>query len=135
MALNERLAQLPEGNTLEVLDGACPVGGADDIAHQWACDCRDRDLPVIPRRIPADWSRGYRAGPDRNEELVCRGDLIEAFPYGRSVGTVNCLLYGRVYQVPSWVTTVWGDGSITRMLLNEYTFDDVERVHGKWRNQ
>ncbi len=41
---------------------------------------------------PADWSRGRRAGPERNQRMVDAGaDVVLAFPLPGSVGTWDCV--------------------------------------------
>ncbi|HET6917255.1 MAG TPA: DUF2493 domain-containing protein [Acidimicrobiales bacterium] len=57
-----------------IVHGACPTG-ADAIADRIAIegDCR-------PERHPANWSRGRKAGPERNAHMVSLGaDICLAF--------------------------------------------------------
>lgn len=57
-----------------VVHGACPTG-ADAIADRLA---REAGCRVEP--YPADWSRGRRAGPERNRVMVEAGaDVCVAF--------------------------------------------------------
>lgn len=63
-----------------VVDGQCPDGGADELAHQWAtAHGFDTD------RFPARWdTEGRAAGPIRNRRMANAGaDLVVAFPGGR----------------------------------------------------
>ena len=62
------------GTGVTLVHGACPTG-ADAIADEvWA----RAGLPV--ERHPADWSRGRKAGPERNAAMVALGaDLCLAF--------------------------------------------------------
>ena len=64
-----------------VVHGACPTG-ADQIASEWVAAMNDGDLAgmVSEERHPADWSRGRKAGPERNLRMVQTSpDLCLAF--------------------------------------------------------
>lgn len=82
-----------------VVDGACPYGGADELANQTA-----KEMGFRTERVPADWflhdwegetkvrcyHRPYpddycpAAGPRRNQTMIDRGaDIVLAFPGGR----------------------------------------------------
>ena len=60
--------------------------GADKLARGWALK---NDVPVVTYR--ADWSRGRRAGPERNQLMVAdaRADLMLAFQGG--LGTADAI--------------------------------------------
>lgn len=74
-----------------ILHGACR--GADLLAAQWA------DFNEVDEiRMPARWSEGLQAGPERNrrmlkfaKELATPGErlMLIAFPGGR--GTASCV--------------------------------------------
>lgn len=74
--------------SIALMHGACPTG-ADAIAEElWQTYAPTQ--PII--RFHPDWSRGRRAGPERNYRMVSHGaDLCLAFPLGESRGTRGCL--------------------------------------------
>ena len=79
---------------LVVIHGA--ARGADTMAHDWAKHWYDRGRPVQPVAYPADWSKGKRAGMDRNRLMVDENpdiDYVLAFPLGESKGTRGCMKY------------------------------------------
>ena len=65
-------------NTAILIQGGAP--GADSLAVKWA---NTRNVPVIT--FPPNWSRGKKAGPERNAFMLAEGrpDLVVAFPGGR----------------------------------------------------
>jgi hypothetical protein len=77
------------GEQVTVVHGHCPTG-ADHFADEWATQCVDPDVMV--ERHPADWSRGKKAGPERNQRMVDAGaDVCLAFPLPTSRGTWHCM--------------------------------------------
>lgn len=63
-----------EHRDVTVVHGACPTGA------DWAADRAARELGMRPEPHRADWSRGRRAGPERNGAMVALGaDLCLAF--------------------------------------------------------
>lgn len=71
--------------------GACPYGGADILAEDWA---KSREVPYSG--YPAAFStEGRSAGPQRNRTMIAdfQPDLVVAFPGGR--GTSDCILVAR----------------------------------------
>ena len=89
-----------------VVHGDCPTG-ADAIAQDFVDHARLKSVQV--ERHPADWSRGKRGGPDRNQEMVDLGaDVCLAFPLGESRGTRDCIRRARTAGIP---VTVFGDAS------------------------
>lgn len=72
--------------------------GADALADSWATERR-----VRTELYPADWTRGKRAGPERNERML-RADprpaCVVAFPGGR--GTGNCVRQAEALGIRVW---------------------------------
>jgi len=72
--------------------------GADDLAGAWAA------LEEVPCQVfPADWSKGRRAGPMRNERMLAHlreqtDPLVVAFPGGR--GTADMVQRARAAEIP-----------------------------------
>lgn len=71
------------GDPFVVVHGACPTG-ADVYASRWVARWRgypvDGSEYVTEETHPADWSRGRKAGPERNAAMVALGaDLCLAF--------------------------------------------------------
>jgi hypothetical protein len=81
-ALDKVHAKYPN---LTILHGACSTG-ADALADAWATE---RERPCW--RVPAEWAKyGDRAGPLRNERMICYlPNACVAFPGG--AGTRNCV--------------------------------------------
>lgn len=74
------------GLPAELVVGGAP--GVDEQAEAWAIS-----RGVAVRRVMADWSRGRRAGPERNAVMVALcapGDDCLAFPLPGSIGTHDC---------------------------------------------
>jgi len=75
--------------------------GADWQADRWA---RSTGVPTDP--YPADWDRhGRAAGPRRNQRMVdvltsVRHGLVAAFPFGTSVGTMDCVRRAKAAGIP-----------------------------------
>ncbi|QAU06619.1 hypothetical protein SEA_WILLIAMBOONE_116 [Gordonia phage WilliamBoone] len=86
-----------------LIEGECPTGGADIIARDiWWSQGR----PVLG--VPANWEvLGKRAGPERNQRMVdMMPDLCIAFLQEGSRGTVDCVARARKAGIP--VREVWG---------------------------
>lgn len=68
--------------------------GADRIAGHWA---KRKGVTLLP--FKADWSRGKRGGPERNQRMIDEGrpDLVIAFP-GKE-GTANMVRQARAYRI------------------------------------
>ena len=68
--------------------------GADTLAEEWA---RANGVPTRP--YPADWSRGPKAGPERNAQMLREGmpNLVVAFPGGN--GTADMVMRARAAGV------------------------------------
>ena len=50
---------------------------------------------------PADWTRGHRAGPERNQAMVDAGaDVCLAFPLPGSRGTWDCVKRANAAGIP-----------------------------------
>jgi hypothetical protein len=78
------------GPKIVVVTGACPTG-ADKLAEDWASKKFHTVL-----RFHAEWSRGAKAGPERNQEMVdhvkpLRNRFAVAFWDGKSRGTKDCV--------------------------------------------
>lgn len=84
---------------LHVLDGACPKGGLDLLAHEFAVEQDWRTT-----RMPADWKRYRRgAGPIRNQAMVDTGpDLCMGWPDRGSSGTWDCLNRALKAGIPTY---------------------------------
>lgn len=84
-----------------VRHGACPYGGADDLADQWA---RDRGYTRDP--MPADFARlGRAGGPIRNGEMlvkVPRPVACVAFPGDRGTRDMVAKCWAATPRVPVW---------------------------------
>ena len=80
------------GGRLTVIEGGAP--GADRFAREWA-EANGVDVETFE----ADWSRGKRAGPERNARMLAEGkpDLVIAFPGGR--GTADMVRRARAAGV------------------------------------
>lgn len=87
-------------DTLIVVHGDCPTG-ADALARVWAHTCRHREEPH-----PADWGRGKRGGPERNERMAALGArLAVGFWDGRINGSGTHDMTRRLNQhkIPTWL--------------------------------
>lgn len=71
-----------------VIDGQCPQGGADQLAHEIA-----KRHGWTTERYPAeDFGAWPSCGPIRNSHMVSLGaNLCLAFPLPGSVGTWDCV--------------------------------------------
>lgn len=76
-----------------VIHGCAP--GADSLADQVA---KEMGFEVL--RFPADWSRGKKAGPERNLKMLREGKptMVLAFPGGS--GTANMVALALRARVP-----------------------------------
>ncbi len=86
---------------LLLIHGACPYGGADLLAEDWA---KRREVPYYG--LPAKFAAiGRKAGPIRNQKMLClKPDLVVAFPGG--TGTAGMVTLARsvgieVIEVPA----------------------------------
>lgn len=79
-----------------LVHGDCP-SGADFIANEIAEDVNSyypESTAWNIVRYPADWSKGKKAGPERNLLMVddnLNADYVLAFPLGESRGTRHCM--------------------------------------------
>lgn len=72
--VNDALNEYGHERDIVVVHGDCPTG-ADRMAQGWA-DYQG----VLSEPHPADWSRGRKAGPERNAHMVNLGaDVCLAF--------------------------------------------------------
>lgn len=70
---------------------AVVVGRAPGVDAQAEALAKEMGFVIDPH--PADWSRGRRAGPERNARMVATcgpGDVCLAWPDADSVGTYDC---------------------------------------------
>lgn len=83
---------------ITVAHGACPYGGADVFAAEWARGA----ARVADEPHPADFAGlGPKAGPLRNQEMVDLGaDLCLAFPQEGSRGTWDCVRRAKAAGIP-----------------------------------
>jgi hypothetical protein len=95
-----------------VVDGACPYGGVDVYAHEWANG--GVLMPsVISERHEAPYVNGKIQGPARNSEMVRLGaDICLSFP-GESFqqqrgGTYDCTMKAMRAGIPVW-TFHWSE--------------------------
>jgi hypothetical protein len=91
----------PAGAPLIIVHGACPQGGVDLAADQWAL----RQVDAVAERHPADWAcLGTAAGAVRNSHMVALGaNLCLGFPGPRSRGTWDCLRKATNAGIPTRV--------------------------------
>lgn len=87
------------GPKIVVVTGACPRG-ADKLAEEWASKKFHRIMRFHP-----EWSRGPKAGPERNQEMVdylkpLRDRFAAAFWDGKSRGTKDCVERVRAAGIP-----------------------------------
>lgn len=95
---------LPFSRHLVVVDGACPYGGVDLYAHEWATGRPD----TSSRRYPAKVVNGKLLGPQRNAEMVAQGaDVCLGFPELEQEqprgGTWDCIRKARKAGIPTFV--------------------------------
>ncbi|WKW86103.1 DprA-like DNA processing chain A [Gordonia Phage JonJames] len=91
-------------NSVLLIEGECPHGGADTLARDaWWKERR----PVLG--VPANWKAlGKRAGPERNTFMVdMRPDLTLGFPLEGSRGTWDCLRKSSDAGIPTFY--VWDE--------------------------
>lgn len=83
---------------ITVVHGACPYGGADAFASDWA----EIAFNAEEEAHPADFDGlGPKAGPLRNQEMVDLGaDICLAFPTEGSRGTWDCVRRARAAGIP-----------------------------------
>lgn len=83
---------------ITVVHGACPYGGADVFASDWA----EIAFNTEEEAHPADFAGlGPKAGPMRNQEMVDLGaDICLAFPTEGSRGTWDCVRRARAAGIP-----------------------------------
>lgn len=89
-----------------LIHGACPYGGTDQIAEDWALA---RGVPF--RACPAPWREmRKRAGPYRNRQMINgshpalrpgeKPEGVVAFPGG--LGTRDCTTRASAARIPVW---------------------------------
>jgi hypothetical protein len=91
-AIFQRLCRLPRDTV--IIHGACSrkVDGVEQSADMIADEVAYWMLEFKVEKYPADWSRGRRAGLDRNLEMLdTNPDLVIAFQRNRSRGTQHTI--------------------------------------------
>jgi hypothetical protein len=90
-----------------IVHGACPKGGADEIAGYWARYFNGMtEEPHPPKKNTAE---EFKA---RNQKMVDRGaDLCLAFPTDNSRGTWDCVRRAKAAGIP--VKIYYQDGGVT----------------------
>lgn len=103
MDLNQRLASEWQDFVREGYESVVLVhGDAPGVDKEAAAIWESHGLPTEPH--PADWSRGGRAGPERNARMVALGaDRCIAFPIHGSKGTIDCMLKAAAAGIPTEV--------------------------------
>jgi hypothetical protein len=89
--------------TITVVEGQSPGGGADDHVHEWVLMMQRKGFDVRSERHPPDRRRhGWpMAAFIRNQEMVDAGaDLCLAFRLNGSAGTTDCLARIRKAGLP-----------------------------------
>lgn len=89
-----------------LMEGQCPVGGADKHAAEWAVSRKNLGVEHLP--FPADWKRfGRAAGPIRNRQMITEGkpDLVIAFhdALTKSRGTAGCVKLAEDAHIQTWL--------------------------------
>jgi hypothetical protein len=94
------------GVPLIIVHGACPYGGVDLNADEWAV----QNPSAVPERHPADWDHlGKAAGMARNSHMVALGaEVCLGFPGRGSRGTWDCLKKAVDAGIPTRVTSLRG---------------------------
>ena len=89
-----------------IVHGDCPGDNSVDYrAKAWAIANNVEHEPH-----PANWARGRRAGPERNQRMVELGaDRVVALPHGESRGTRSLIGFARQAELP--VTVLDSDGN------------------------
>ena len=77
---------LKHGMPTVVLQGECKTG-ADKLARRW---CIENNIRC--ESYPADWSKGLRAGPERNTIMLNKADIVCAFVHDKSKGTKDVIM-------------------------------------------
>lgn len=93
-AINDATADFQPWDIV-IIHGNCPTG-ADKIADEYG---KQQGFSI--ESYPADWSKGRKAGPLRNQQMVDRGaDICLAFPQGKSYGTRGCMKMAERAGIP-----------------------------------
>ena len=78
----------------ELRHGDCATG-ADAAAHHWF-EVAGGYVDCTEQRFPANWTRGHKAGPERNRRMIEAGaDLVLAFPLPEGSGTQHTMRLAR----------------------------------------
>lgn len=77
------------GRPKMVLQGECKTG-TDQMAKRWS---RENNIECMS--FPAEWSKGKRAGPERNSKMLELCDAVVAFMSVKSKGTRDVVIKTR----------------------------------------
>jgi hypothetical protein len=84
----------------QVMHGGCPTG-ADAYASAWCTKAKALGLLVVETVFEADWSRGRKAGPERNRRMIEAGaDKVLAFNRNNSRGTSGTIRLAAKAGIP-----------------------------------
>lgn len=86
-----QLIGLPKSD-IEIVSGG--ARGADTLAHRYAVD-----NGLAFKLFPPDWSRGKRAGYERNEQMAVYADVCVVFWDGVSKGTSHMIDLARKHNL------------------------------------
>lgn len=97
----KRILSKYDPETTTVLHGGAP--GIDSISGQIA------SMMKFPVKIEyADWSRGPRGGPERNDRMLAMNpDHVYAIPDKKSIGTWDTINKARKKGIPTTVIDTW----------------------------
>lgn len=101
------LSCLPGEGTVRIIHGAASrvLKGHEQSADMLANSAASQ-LGFHVQRFPADWSRGRRAGPERNRRMLDQQpDLVLAFQRNGSRGTQDTIDEARRRGIPVEVHT------------------------------
>jgi hypothetical protein len=83
------------GGRIRLRHGACPYGGVDEIAAEWA----EREGHEVVA-YPAEIRNGRVQGPARNRAMCAAGgNLMVAFPAPESRGTLDAMQWAVRYGI------------------------------------
>jgi hypothetical protein len=78
-----------KGRPSLLVQGECPTG-VDQLAKRW---CLENNIEC--KGFPADWTKGKRAGPERNTTMLKWADVVCCFFHEQSRGTKDVMKKAR----------------------------------------